>query len=134
MPFFSGLDPCPFKFWLHPWKVSESLFIKQSRPTLNKHGTSVPLNLFQTNMKPQFLWSCLTNKTMSSDKSRTFVREKFADFSRWVVSVSRFLNATLKSILMFLYYLYHHLFFLLGSPLSIWEGVFLKKWIVDFSR
>ena len=27
-------------------KVSESLFIKQNRPTLNKHGTSVPLKLF----------------------------------------------------------------------------------------
>ena len=27
-------------------KISESLFIKQNRPTLNKHGTSVPLNLF----------------------------------------------------------------------------------------
>ena len=27
-------------------KVSESLFIKQNRPTLNKHGTSVPLRLF----------------------------------------------------------------------------------------
>ena len=25
-------------------KISESLFIKQNRPTLNKHGTSVPLN------------------------------------------------------------------------------------------
>ena len=32
---FSGLDPCPFKFWQHPWKVSESLFIKQNRPKLN---------------------------------------------------------------------------------------------------
>ena len=27
-------------------KVSQSLFIKQNRPTLNKHGTSVPLKLF----------------------------------------------------------------------------------------
>ena len=27
-------------------KVSEYLFIKQNRPTLNKHGTSVPLKLF----------------------------------------------------------------------------------------
>ena len=27
-------------------KVSESLFIKQNRPTLNKHDTSVPLKLF----------------------------------------------------------------------------------------
>ena len=27
-------------------KVSESLFIKQNRSTLNKHGTSVPLKLF----------------------------------------------------------------------------------------
>ena len=28
-------------------KVSESLFTKQNRPTLNKHGTSVPLKLFK---------------------------------------------------------------------------------------
>ena len=27
-------------------KVSESLFIKQTKPTLSKHGTSVPLKLF----------------------------------------------------------------------------------------
>ena len=27
-------------------KVPESLFIKQNRPTLNKHGTSVPLKIF----------------------------------------------------------------------------------------
>ena len=27
-------------------KVSESIFIKQNRPTLNKHDTSVPLKLF----------------------------------------------------------------------------------------
>ena len=27
-------------------KVSESLFIKQNKPTLNKHDTSVPLKLF----------------------------------------------------------------------------------------
>ena len=27
-------------------KISESLFIKHNRPTLNKHGTSVPLKLF----------------------------------------------------------------------------------------
>ena len=27
-------------------KVSKSLFIKQNRPTLNEHGISVPLKLF----------------------------------------------------------------------------------------
>ena len=27
-------------------KLSESLFIKQNRPTLNRHGTSVPRKLF----------------------------------------------------------------------------------------
>ena len=41
----------------------------------------------------------------------------FADFSR----------CTLMLILMCLYYQYHHLFFLLGAPLSIWEGVFYRN-------
>ena len=36
------------------------------------------------------------------------------------------LNVPLESILMSLYYQYHHLFFLLGAPLSIWEGFFAE--------
>ena len=95
----------------------------------NRTQTYVKLTL------PQFLGSCLTNRSIRPDRdiSRTRLNDcggifcgkgcgfqSLTDSERspsWMFG--RFLNPPLKSILMTLYYLYHHLFFLLGAPLSI---------------
>ena len=79
-------------------KVSESLFIKHNRSTLNKNDTSV-------------------TPSVSEFQSLTVLEKT----PFWILD--QFRNAPLFSILMSLYYP----FFLLRAPLRIWEGAFCEN-------
>ena len=115
-------------------RVSESLFIKQNRPTLNKHGTSFPLKLFkQQNDESRYIFRTRSNNWWSSLRKSLQISVVDCFKKSLVQMFGRFLNAPFKSLLMSLHQMYHHLFFLLGAPLSIWQGVFLRKQRVDFS-
>ena len=99
----------------------EQTYVKQSghlssfEVVLNKHGTSVSLKLSPEIYSEPGLTAAVE-----------FLSGKVCGFQSLTVSkrsqskmFSLFLNANHKLTLMSLYYLYHHLFFLLGSPLSI---------------
>ena len=80
-------------------RVSESLFMKQNRPTLNKHGTSFPLKLFkQQNDESRYIFRTRSNNWWSSLQKSLQISVVDCFKKSLAQMFGRFLNASFKSL------------------------------------